>query len=102
MSANHKTHTEETKEGNYAVAYSGYTVNLMSVSSHLNNVQPTTNIIDAKYPNGQIIRSKIEGRLDLTMLPNIAIGAHIFPNIKHSLVSIGALNVMPAPLSHLK
>ena len=30
----------------------------------------------------------MEGVLDLPMLPNTEILAHIFPNIKHSLVSI--------------
>ena len=52
------------------------------------NVQQTTNIINSKFPNGQIIISTMEGVLDLPMLPNTEILAHIFPNIKHSLVSI--------------
>ena len=43
----------------------------MTVSSHLNNVQPTTNIIDEKCPNGQIIISTMEGGLYLPMLPSI-------------------------------
>ena len=33
----------------------------------------------------------MEGELDLPMLPNISRQAHILPNLKHSLVSIGAL-----------
>ena len=73
------------------VAYSGCTKNFMVVSAHLNNVQPTTDIINTKFPNGQIIRSTMEGGLYLPMLPSIEIQAHIFPNIKHSLVSIGTL-----------
>ena len=55
------------------------------------NVRTTTDIINAKFPNGQIIRSTIESELDLSMLLNIARQAHIFPNMKHSLVSIGEL-----------
>ena len=35
-----------------AVADSGCTGNCMAVSDHLNNVKPTTNIINAKCPNG--------------------------------------------------
>ena len=63
----------------------------MAGSAHLKNVRPTTNIINTKFPNGQIIRPTTEGELDLSMLPNIVRQAHILPNIKHSLVSIGAL-----------
>ena len=63
----------------------------MAVSAHLNNVRPTTNIINETFPNGNIIISTMEGELDLPMLPNIARQAHIFPNIKHSLVLIGSL-----------
>ena len=33
----------------------------------------------------------MEGGLDLPMLSNAARQSHIFPNIKHSLVSIGEL-----------
>ena len=65
--------------------------NFMAVSSHLNNVRPTTKIINTHFPNEQIIRSTMEGELDLPMLPSTAIYAHIFPNIKHSLVYIIAL-----------
>ena len=83
--------TQEKKEENVTVADSGRTGNFMAVSAHLNNVQPTTNMINEKFPSGQIIRSIIEGELDLPMLPNIARQAHILSNIKHSLVSIGAL-----------
>ena len=77
------------KEGNSAVPVSGCMGNFMSVSDQLNNVQPTTNIINEIFPNGQIIRSTMEEKLDLPMLPNTATQAHILPNIKHSLVSIG-------------
>ena len=82
---------QETKEENSAVADSGFTRNFMEVSAHLNNVQPATKIINAKFPNGYIIRSTIEGGLDLPVLPNIARQEHILPNIKQSLVFIGAL-----------
>ena len=34
----------------------------------------------------------MEAELDLPILPRTAIKAHIFPNIKHSLVSIGSLH----------
>ena len=63
----------------------------MVVSAYLNNVQPTKKIINEKIPNSHIIRSTIEGELDLPMLPKIEKKAHIFPNIKHSQVSIGSL-----------
>ena len=82
---------QETKEENSAVADSGCTGNFMAVSAHLNNAQPKTKIINEKCPTGHIIRSTMEGELDFPMLPNIARQAHISPNIKHSLVSIGSL-----------
>ena len=63
----------------------------MEVSSHLNNVHPTTNIINVECNNGQIIISTMEGELDLPMIPSTARQAHIFPNIKHSLVYIEAI-----------
>ena len=63
----------------------------MSVSSHLNNVRTTTKIINSNCPNGQIIRSTMEGELYFPMLANIAIQAHILPNIKYFIVSIGSL-----------
>ena len=50
-----------------------------------------TKNINTKFTNGQIIKFKTEGELDSLMLPNTARRAHILPNIKHSLVSIGAL-----------
>ena len=63
----------------------------MELFSHLNNVQPITKIINAKFPNGYMIVSTMGGELDLPMLPNASRQAHILPNMKHSLVSIGAL-----------
>ena len=54
-------------------------------------MQLTTNIINAKYPNGHVIISKMEGGRYLPMSPSTERQAHIFPNIKHSLVSIGEL-----------
>ena len=54
------------KEGNSAVPVSGCMGNFMSVSDQLNNVQPTTNIINEIFPNGQIIRSTMEGEIGLT------------------------------------
>ena len=63
----------------------------MAVSAHLYNVRPTTNIINAKFPNGKIIKPTMEGGLYLPMLPNTARQANISPHIKHPLVSIGAL-----------
>ena len=68
-----------------------YARDFMTLYAHLNNVPPTTNIINSKYTNGQIIRFTIEGGLDLPMLLNTSGQARIFPNIKHSLVSIVAL-----------
>ena len=82
--------TQETKEENSAVSDLGCTRSFTAVSSHLNNMQPKTNIINAKFPNEKIIRSTMERGLGLPMLPNIARQAHAFPNIKKSLVSIGA------------
>ena len=61
----------KTKDENSAVADSGCTGNFMTVSNHLNNVLPTTNIINVIFSNAQIIRSTIEGELDLPMVPNI-------------------------------
>ena len=63
----------------------------MAVSDHLNNVRPTTNIINEKCPNGQIIISTMEGESYLPMLPSTDTQAHILPNTKHALVSIGEL-----------
>ena len=63
----------------------------MAVSDHMKNVQPTTKTMNEKIPNGKIIKYTMEGYLDLSMLPDIARQAHIFPNINHSLVSIGDL-----------
>ena len=42
----------------------------MAVSAHLNNVWPTINIINEKNPNGHIIRSTMEGKIYLPMLPS--------------------------------
>ena len=74
------------------VADSGCTGNFMAVYDHLNNALSTKNTINAKFPNGQIIRSTMEGELYLPMLQNTAGQAHISPKMKHSLVSIGALH----------
>ena len=63
----------------------------MAVATQLNNIFPTTKSIDEKFPNGQIIKSKIKGDLDLLIIPDIAWQAHIFANINHSLLSIGSL-----------
>ena len=63
----------------------------MALSAHQNNVRHTMNIINEKFPNEQIIRSTLEGELYLLMLPITSRMAHILPNIKHSLVFIGAL-----------
>ena len=63
----------------------------MAVSANLNNVCATTKSVQEKFPNRQIIKSTLEGILDPPMLTNIAIQAHIFPNIRHSLVSILSL-----------
>ena len=63
----------------------------MAVSSHLNNLCPTEKNINEKSPNGKIIRYKIEDQLNLPMLTDLARQAHIFPNIKHSLISIKEL-----------
>ena len=60
------------EQGNSAVTDSVCTGNFMTVSAHLNNVQPTSKIINVKYPNVQIIRSTTEGELVLPMLPSTA------------------------------
>ena len=44
-----------------------------------------------KNPNVQIIKVTVESDLDVLLLPAIAQHDHIFPNINHSLVSIGSL-----------
>ena len=62
-SANYKKHARK-KEENSAVADSGCTGNFMALSAQLNNVKPTTKITNAEFPNGQIIRSTMEGELD--------------------------------------
>ena len=82
---------QETKEENSAVADSGCTGNFMAVSAHLNNLQPTTKIINRTFPKVQIIRSTVEIELYLPIQRSKSRQAHIFPNIKHSLVSIGEL-----------
>ena len=41
-----RKHTQERKEENLAVADSGYTVNFMALTAHLNNVRPTADIIN--------------------------------------------------------
>ena len=41
-----RKHTQERKEENLAVSDSGYTVNFMAVTAHLNNVRPTADIIN--------------------------------------------------------
>ena len=63
----------------------------MEFYTQLNNVKPKRTNYQWKYPNEKIIISTIEGELDFPMLPNIERQAHILPNIKNSLVSIGAL-----------
>ena len=63
----------------------------MAVSSHLNYVRPTRNIINQKCSNGMMIIFTMEGKLYLPMSPGTARHAHILPNIKNSLVSTGAL-----------
>ena len=65
-SIDNKKNTQETIEENYSVADSGSTGIFMAVSTHLKNVRPTKNIINEKYPNGQIIRSTMEGEIGLT------------------------------------
>ena len=70
-STNHKN-KQETKKENSTVADSGCPVNFMTVPVHLNNVRPTTKIINENFPNGQIIRSTMEGESDLPMLLYIA------------------------------
>ena len=63
----------------------------MAVSQHLKQLRPKTNIINEKFPNGQIIRPTMKGGLYLPILPNTEGQAYVSPNIKHSLVSNGQL-----------
>ena len=63
----------------------------MSVSPNINNVRPTTNIINAKFSYRQIIISTMEGELYLPMLLSTVLKSQILLNTKQSLVSIGAL-----------
>ena len=72
------TKINKKKRENSAVNYSGCTVIFMVVSVHLKNVRPTSKIINEKYRNGHIIIFTMEGKLDLPMLPDISIQAHIF------------------------
>ena len=45
-------------------------INLMAVSARINNVRPTTNIINSKCLNRQVVMSTSEGGLYLLMLPD--------------------------------
>ena len=62
---------QETKEEHFAFTDSWCTGNFMAVSSYLNSVRPTTNIINEIPPNRQVIRSTMEDELYLPMLLNI-------------------------------
>ena len=53
--------TKESKDYNSAVADSAWTGNFMAVSAHVNNMWPTTNIINENFPNGQKIISTMKG-----------------------------------------
>ena len=54
-------------------------------------MRPTTKIINKKCPNGQILRSKMEGKLYFPVITSTERKANIFSNTKHSLVSVRAL-----------
>ena len=70
---------KEIEQGNYAVADSRCTGNCMAVSDHLNNLEPTTKIINENFPNGQIIKSTMWGGVYLYMLTSTSRQAHISP-----------------------
>ena len=76
---------------NLAVADSVCLGNFMTVDAVLLNVRSITKPIGEKFPNGQIIKSTMQGELNLLMLLETARKAHVFPSLNQSLVSIGAL-----------
>jgi hypothetical protein len=76
----HEANADSGTTGNYICS---------SDTTMLSNVQPTSNGILVKMPNGSFIRSTHTATLNLPALPPPARAAHIFPSLAGSLLSIG-------------
>ena len=72
-----------------SIAYSGTTGNFMPSGSKVINIKKATIPIEVKLPAGQIIKSTETGQLPNKELPMESITVHVFPDLKHVLVSIG-------------
>ena len=71
---------------------SGATSNTLTTGAHNTYVQPTQIPIVARLPNGDQVRSKHTGMLDLPYLPVVVCLAHIIPGLaSHSLISVEML-----------
>jgi hypothetical protein len=74
------------------VAYTGSTSTYISINFPIINKRLTTNPISISNPNGQIMTSTHEAKLDLPTLRLAARRAHIIPALQHcSLLSVGSL-----------
>ena len=74
-----------------AIADSGTTGHFLQIQSECIDKRPTMEGVKVKLPDGGIITSTHTALLNLPQLPMKARRAHIFPDIKHSLISINML-----------
>ena len=90
ITANASTHSNISKlEITKAIAYLGTTVNFMPNGSKVINIKKATISIEVKLPAGEIIKYTEIGLLPNKGLPLETIRVHLFPYLKHALLSIG-------------
>lgn len=69
----------------------GTTGHFLLLTAPCHNIRPTTQPISCKLPAGQSIRSSHEADLPIPGLSQAARTAHLFPDLQHSLISVGLL-----------
>ncbi len=76
----------------WAILVSSATSNFLTTGAHVTNIQPTQAPIVARLPNGDKVRYRHTGTLNLPGLPSAARLAHIIPGlVSHSLISVVTL-----------
>ena len=76
---------------NMAIADSGTTGHFLQINSDCIEKRKVTSGLEVKLPDGATIKSTHTAILDIPQLPMRARRAHLFPDIKHALLSISML-----------
>ena len=81
----------QTNMKDYAIADSGTTGHFLQMDSECSNRQSTNDGVRVKLPDGSIIKATHTANINFPQLPMEARKAHLFPDIKHALLSISML-----------